>query len=52
MNKIVYGYCRISTPTQNIERQERNIKQLHTSLKRFTPELKQKVEKSGTNSTN
>ena len=22
----IYGYCRISTPQQNIERQERNIK--------------------------
>lgn len=31
MNKKVYGYCRISTPTQNIERQERNIKQLYTT---------------------
>lgn len=26
----VYGYCRVSTPTQNIERQERNIKALYT----------------------
>jgi len=25
----VYGYCRVSTPTQNIERQERNIKALY-----------------------
>ena len=25
MDEIVYGYCRISTPQQNIERQERNI---------------------------
>ena len=26
MNKKIYGYCRISTAKQNIERQERNIK--------------------------
>ena len=25
----IYGYCRVSTPTQNIERQERNIKALY-----------------------
>ena len=25
MNYIDYGYCRISTPKQNIDRQERNI---------------------------
>ena len=25
MKNIIYGYCRISTPTQNIERQKRNI---------------------------
>ena len=23
--KVIYGYCRISTPQQNIDRQERNI---------------------------
>ena len=28
MSKI-FGYCRVSTPTQNIERQERNIKALY-----------------------
>lgn len=26
----IYGYCRVSTPTQNIERQERNIKALYS----------------------
>ena len=31
MEKIIYGYCRISTPTQNIERQERNIKKSYPS---------------------
>ena len=25
----IYGYCRISTPQQNIERQERNIKTVY-----------------------
>ena len=25
MNKEIFGYCRISTPKQNIDRQERNI---------------------------
>ena len=26
---MIYGYCRVSTKTQNIERQERNIKALY-----------------------
>ena len=26
---MVYGYCRISTPKQNMERQERNIKSVY-----------------------
>ena len=26
---MIYGYCRVSTKTQNIERQERNIKTLY-----------------------
>ena len=29
MNTKIYGYCRISTNTQNIERQHRNIKRLY-----------------------
>ena len=30
---IIYGYCRISTPKQNIERQERNIIALYPNAK-------------------
>ena len=31
MNKI-YGYCRISTPQQNIDRQERNILEVFSNV--------------------
>ena len=30
MNKV-YGYCRISTPKQNIDRQERNILEVNSN---------------------
>lgn len=29
MNRVEYGYCRISTPKQNIDRQERNILEVY-----------------------
>lgn len=32
---MIYGYCRVSTRTQNIERQERNILNLYSSAKIF-----------------
>ena len=32
---MVYGYCRISTPTQNIDRQKRNILDRYPKAKLF-----------------
>ena len=33
--QMVYGYCRISTPTQNIDRQKRNILDRYPKAKLF-----------------
>lgn len=32
---MIYGYCRISRPTQNIERQRRNIEAAYGNVKIF-----------------
>lgn len=40
MDRRIYGYVRISTPKQNIDRQVRNIKKyilMLLLLKKFTP---------------
>ena len=35
---FIYGYCRISTKTQSIERQERNILAAYPAVKRIYKE--------------